>query len=342
MTSSTKYEYCTCCDANLTLQKGYRNDLPYWVCRGCGMMLINPSIDGDVIWICDKCEAALNIQEGFDERLEEWACTECGFVNKIDSKNVFKSEDEYQATLKNPYRGLSDEAVLELYEYQEESLVGGREDVLLVRHGETNRLFIKKLLAVYDKSVYLYLMEHPVLGMPHIIKLFESKNCLIVIEEYIEGKTVFELLENAPLTQEEAVNIAKNICTILDRLHTLNVPIIHRDVKPSNIIINDKNEVFLLDVNAAKWFDLDKTDDTVYIGTPYFAAPEQAGYGLMASSPKSDIYAVGILLNVMLTQKLPKEKRAEGKIWKIISKCISLEASERYTAKQLVAELERL
>lgn len=42
------HEFCPRCEANITLQKGYRNDLPYWVCKGCGEMLINPEVDGDI------------------------------------------------------------------------------------------------------------------------------------------------------------------------------------------------------------------------------------------------------------------------------------------------------
>lgn len=64
-----EFEYCPRCDANLTLQKGYDHDLPYWVCTGCGKMLINPALDtdSDIIWLCDECNAVLNIQPGFNE-----------------------------------------------------------------------------------------------------------------------------------------------------------------------------------------------------------------------------------------------------------------------------------
>lgn len=95
-------------------------------------------------------------------------------------------------------------------------------------------------------------------------------------------------------------------------------------------------------MNVAKWFDPDKVDDTRYMGTQYYAAPEQVGYGFSASSEKSDIYAVGMLLNVMITGKFPKEEKAAGDVWNIIERCISLDAENRYTAKELIAELERI
>lgn len=126
---SQPYEYCPRCDANLTLQKGYRNDLPYWVCKGCGEMLINPLVDSDIAWICDRCEAMLNVQPGFHEDCGEWICAECGFVNKIDQRNLYDSEEEYRSDCLNPYKGLSDKAVLELSCYEEVRPVDSRQQI---------------------------------------------------------------------------------------------------------------------------------------------------------------------------------------------------------------------
>lgn len=341
---SSQYEFCPRCEANLTLQKGYSNELPYWICKGCGEMLINPEVDSDsnIAWICDGCGAMLNIQQGFNEECAEWTCAECGFVNKISASEVYSSEDEYQAEQMNPYKGLSDEEVLQLSLYIDEEHIDGRGDIIRVRHRENGDYFIKKLLTTYNRSVYDYLRDNPIAHMPRVFELYESDNCLIVIEESIEGVTIADILEQGALPDQKSIHIAREVCKILDTLHNLPTPIIHRDVKPSNIIINPDDEVYLLDMNVAKWFDPDKTDDTRYMGTKYFAAPEQVGYGLSASSAKSDIYAMGILLNVMLTGKFPKEERAEGKIWGIIERCISLEAKERYTAMELMKALDSI
>ena len=335
------YEFCPRCEANLTLQKGYSNELPYWICRGCGEMLINPEIDTDIVWRCDGCGEMLNIQQGFDEDCGEWTCTKCGFTNKIDESELYVSEDEYQADLMNPYKGLSDKDILDLSLYQDVGNAGDRTDVIYVADRETGIRYVKKLLKTYDKSIYEFLKDNPVDHMPRIIDIFESSNCLIVIEELIEGRTVADVLEEGTLRENDAIRITKNVCKVLDKLHNLPTPIVHRDVKPSNIIVKQDGEVYLLDMNVAKWYDAGKTHDTWFLGTQSFAAPEQVGYGLSASSAKSDIYAVGILLNVMLTNKLPNEERATG-MWDIIEKCISLEASNRYTASELIKELERV
>ena len=338
------YEFCPRCQANLTLQKGYSNKRPFWNCRGCGEMLINPEVEAedDMAWICDKCGEMLNIQPGFSEECGNWMCTKCGFVNRIDTSELYLSEDEYQASLRDPYKGLSDEDVLKLSAYKEIEAVVGREDVILVEEQRSRLRFIKKLLTTYDRSIYEYLRENPVRYMPQIKEIFESDNCLIVIEEYIEGNTIARLLESGLFDSKQAIFVVKKICSILDNLHNLPTPIIHRDIKPANIIMDPDGGVYLLDMNVAKWYDPKKTDDTRHMGTENFAAPEQAGYGLVASSARSDIYAVGMLLNVMITGKFPKEERAEGALWDIIERCISLNADERYTAKELYDALENV
>ena len=339
-----EYEYCPNCYANLTMQRGYRSDLPYWICRGCGEMLINPDVDADnsIAWICDQCGAMLNVQKGFSELCGEWACAECGFLNKIDESELYFSEDEYQASIRDPYRGLDAEEVLSLALYQDTGRLSGRDDILLVRHRETGRQFVKKLLTIYNRTIYEYLLLHPILHMPKVEALYESRNCLIVIEEYIEGRTVEELLDGGTFSEAETVRIARDVCRILMELHSLPTPVIHRDIKPSNILIQPGGELYLLDMNAAKWYNPEAAEDTRYLGTRCYAAPEQVGYGLSASSDRSDIYAVGILMNVMLTGKYPKEQRAAGRLWKIIERCISLEAADRFTAEELFVKLDEL
>lgn len=339
-----EYEYCPRCDANLMLQKGYRSDLPFWKCRGCGEMLINPNneTDSNIVWICDGCGAILNLQKGFREDCGEWICTECGTVNPISDSEIFRSEDEYEAFLRDPYQGLTDEDLMELLRYQELENVDGREDVILTRHCDTGKLCVKKLLTTYNKSVYEYLTRHPIEHMPRILGVYEGTNGLMVLEEYVAGHTLEKLLEGCMFTEKETIRVIKELCTILEELHSLPKAMIHRDVKPSNVMLDEAGAVWLLDVNVAKWHDPVQKDDTRYLGTQYYAAPEQVGYGFEASSPKSDVYAVGILMNVMLTGKFPKEEKAPGKLWPLIERCISLEAERRFSARELREALEKI
>lgn len=339
---TSPYDYCPKCAANIELQKGYSPDLPYWICKGCGEMLINPNIEDEsnIVWICDKCGAYLTLQDGFNEEAGVWKCTECGHDNKIDKSEIYLTEDEFRVTMRDPNKGLSDEEVLALSLYSEEGSVGERDDILIVRSLVDNKLYIKKILGIYDESIYRYLLEHPVKHMPKVCAVFKGDNNLIVIEEYIEGKTLAELLKEGPFRTEKVVTIIRELSQIVKELHSLDRPIIHRDIKPSNVMVTGRDEVYLLDMNVAKWYDPDESEDTRLLGTLYYAAPEQLGYGFSASTEKSDIYAIGMLLNVMVTGKLPKEEKATGDIWSIIEKCIRLEPSERYSDDELLVALE--
>ena len=341
---SLEYEFCPRCEANLTLQKGYDNSLLYWKCLGCGEMLVNPLNDTDsgIVWICDKCQAMLNVQPNFTEECGKWKCTECGHENAINLKEVYASDDEYQRELKNPYRGLCDEDMLDLSLYEDIGLLGNRENVILVRHRESGTFYVKKILTTYDFSIYRFLMKHPVPHMPKIIRLYEGKEVLIVMEEWIPGETLESILEKGPLPLEKAIWIAIDVCGMLNKLHHLEKPIVHRDIKPANVMITTAEEVWLLDMNVAKWHKPEEKEDTRHMGTWNYAAPEQVGYGMTASSPKTDVYAVGMLLNVMLTGEFPKDKQATEPAWSIIERCIRLDANGRYTAAELAEALGKL
>ena len=233
---------------------------------------------------------------------------------------------------------MTDEDVIELMSYEEIRNLDERENVVLVKRDGKN--YVKKILSTYNESVYRYLICHPIAHMPQISKVYRGDRYLVIIEEYIEGSSLSEYLKKGIFRPTEAVHIVRNLCCILNELHTLDCPIIHRDIKPSNVMLTKSGEVVLLDMNVAKWYDSEEKEDTRLLGTKDYAAPEQAGYGMKASSDKTDIYAVGILLNVMLTGKLPKEKPAQGKLWDIIERCISLDADTRYSADELIERLD--
>ena len=337
-----EYEFCPKCEANLTLQKGFSNQLPVWVCRGCGESLLSPSTPGNITWYCDSCNSLLNIQENFDEENSSWKCTKCGHTTALDKSRLFLTRAEMEQALDNPYRGLSDRDTLALMLYYEQGNLDNREDLFLVKHMDEDKLFVKKILSTYEEDLYFYLKDHPIDHIPRIHEVFKSQNNLIVIEDYIEGRTLKDILDEWLIEPPLAADIAKKLCAILIDLHGLDTPIIHRDIKPSNVIISDKGEVFLLDMNVAKWFKEDEVEDTRMLGTKYYAAPEQLGFGFTASSLKTDTYALGILLNVMVTGKLPKEEKAPEPIWSIIENCICLEPEKRYSDKELFDALDKL
>ena len=159
--------------------------------------------------------------------------------------------------------------------------------IFLVRHRESGKICVKKILSVYNKTVYDQLKEKPVPGIPKIIALYEENNTLILIEEYISGSTLQHLLdEGSGLSESEIDSYICQLCDIVSRLHSFDPPIIHRDIKPSNVLITPSGNVFLIDFNASRP-EIAKDEDTSLLGTKGYAAPEQYGFGSSDKKPTS-------------------------------------------------------
>ncbi|MBQ8802880.1 MAG: serine/threonine protein kinase [Tyzzerella sp.] len=221
--------------------------------------------------------------------------------------------------------------------------------VMLVQNERDGKLYVKKQLLCYNLDVYLHLQKNPVNNTPNIYGIYqkeasssEDNNNLIVIEEYLPGSTLEELLvQNGCFSEMETIDIAMQLCKILMELHKSNPSIIHRDIKPSNLLISPEKTVYLLDFNAAKPTSTSIGRDTTLLGTAGFAAPEQ--YGFSASSPQTDIYAVGVLINTLLIGKLPSEQIANGKLKRVILHCLEINPKDRYhNVKELYYALKRV
>lgn len=222
---------------------------------------------------------------------------------------------------------LEDETLLSYYRELEQ--INYNPDVVLVKHIETNKVYVRKTMSSSSEPVYRRLREIHAVGVPEIYHVINNGDSTIVIEEFINGTTLAEKLDsNGPLSEEEAVKILRELCDILKNFHEAAPPIIHRDIKPSNILITSDSHVTLIDFDASKTYDKTKSRDTVLMGTADFAAPEQYGFG--QSDARTDIYALGVLLNVMLTGCLPAEKMYSGYCTSVIKKCISMDPSSRY------------
>ena len=170
--------------------------------------------------------------------------------------------------------------------------------VYLVQDPDTGKIYVKKVLDVYNPEVYEFLLQHPVAGTPGIIACSEEAGRMVLIEEYISGSSLQEKIEGNALSEADILRYMLDLCDILEKLHTGEQVIIHRDIKPSNIIITTYNRAVLLDFNAAKFYSPESAEDTVLLGTKGYAAPEQYGFG--SSSPQTDIYALGMTLQKML------------------------------------------
>lgn len=222
-------------------------------------------------------------------------------------------------------------------DYKIISALNEEHKVYLVQSALSGNIYVQKILDVYNIRVYEYLYRNPVAGIPRIINYYEDGNQLIVIEEYISGTSLQEKIDNSDLSVSDIRSYMIMLCNILNALHSMTPPIIHRDIKPSNIIITSYNYAMLLDFNAAKQFSGQNESDTVLIGTPGYAAPEQYGFG--SSSPKTDIYSLGIVLREMLGSITPVPDIAPilHRLNLIADRCTQMTPAARYKS---VAELK--
>lgn len=172
-------------------------------------------------------------------------------------------------------------------------------------------------------------------NLPEIYDVITLDDGQIVLEEYIDGITVAEVMQAGKYRYWGARKVLKDVCNALSVLHSRGV--IHRDVKPENIMVDKNGRVVLIDFNASRK-ESAAGKDTKIMGTVGYAAPEQLG--LSQSDARTDIYAVGVLYNVMLTGHHPTEKFARGWAGFVIRKCTALNPNDRYqSAKELAAKL---
>lgn len=202
--------------------------------------------------------------------------------------------------------------------------------IYIAKHSETNKIFIKKILSVYNKDIYMQLLSNHVPGTPKIYAVNENNNNLTVIEEYISGDTLQDKIESGEIISNEIIiSYLIQLCDILHNLHNLKKPVIHRDIKPSNVIITPDNHVKLIDFNAAKYVNETQNKDTILLGTEGYAAPEQYGFG--ASNCQTDIYAVGVLMNELF-QSSNNNKYIVPDVTKIVQRCTQMNPNDRYAS----------
>ncbi len=196
----------------------------------------------------------------------------------------------------------------------------------LVIDQTTQKVYLKKTLSIWDEQVLRYLKEHENRHVPHIQCYYEEGEALILIEEYVQGESLASLLSKAKLSEDDKKEAVIGVLDAVTFLHAADPPIIHRDIKPENIMITESGVVKLVDFDIAKIYHGGKDRDTMLLGTEGNAAPEQ--YGFAESDTRTDLYAVGVLLQILFSG----QSAYEG----MIKKAISMDPKDRYqTAEEM-------
>ncbi len=207
-------------------------------------------------------------------------------------------------------------------------------EALKIRHKQQGKDFVLHILPKYN-SVYETLCGISFEGLPQIYDCFVCDDGMVVLEEYIDGITLDTNMQAQKYTKRSAVKVVKKLCAAIDILHQNGI--VHRDIKPENVMIDINGRVVLIDFNAARKMSK-KSRDTIIMGTVGYASPEQLG--LTQTDARTDVYAVGVLLNVLVTGVLPTERHIKGYLGHVVRKCTAINPDERYqTVIQLAKKL---
>ena len=209
-------------------------------------------------------------------------------------------------------------------------------ETFLVREKESGAYYVAKCFPKAADMRYDAEMEMlgigRIKGLPDFKGAFENETCLCVVRAYVPGLPLDQAARETPFSREQAVSIAVQVCASLACLHSRQPPIIHRDIKPQNIILDAQGGATLIDFGIARLYDRDAHEDTVCFGTRDFAAPEQ--FGFAQTDARTDIYALGVLLGWMLTgacdMNTIKQKLPPGRLRNIVLKCCAFDPCDRY------------
>ncbi|MBP5159393.1 MAG: serine/threonine protein kinase, partial [Lachnospiraceae bacterium] len=168
-------------------------------------------------------------------------------------------------------------------------------------------------------------------GLPEHTADYENARMAVSVRRYVEGESLDRYVSANDLSEPQVVDICLQLCDILAYLHHRENPIIHRDIKPQNIIVRPNGRIVLIDFDIARLHNTESETDTVFFGTRSYAPPEQ--YGFSQTDERTDIYALGVLLRWLLTGSTKENNKI--KIYRplaaIIRKCTGFSPKERFS-----------
>ena len=155
------------------------------------------------------------------------------------------------------------------------------------------------LQAFQQEAAILSGLSHP--SLTAVYDYFLENNNFYLVMEFVQGETLAQAWRRSGqrFAEAQVITWAEELCNVLGYLHGQHPPIIFRDLKPDNIIVQPDGYLKLIDFGIARHFTPGKTSDTTRFGTPGYAAPEQYGRG--QTDARSDIYALGVIMHQLLT-----------------------------------------
>lgn len=212
-------------------------------------------------------------------------------------------------------------------------------ETFLVRQKTSGQLSVAKC---YDRELFPAAPESDILkslrhsGLPAWLDEYQSDRTACTVREYVVGTPLDRYRAENELTERDAVGICAQLCDILAYLHRQRPPVIHRDIKPQNIIVKPNGEISLIDFDIARVYHDGAATDTAFIGTRAYAPPEQ--YGFSQTDARADIYAAGVVLGWLLTGEIDRQAAAERlanpRIAVIYRKCTAFSPEDRFSSAE--------
>ncbi len=257
------------------------------------------------------------------------------------------------------------------YRIDAELGTGGMGSVYRAQDLELERTVALKVIrpVLADDPEVLQRFKHEIIlarGITHrnVVRIFDlgqADDVKFISMEYVEGTDLASLLrQRGPLTPDEAVGIVEQICLALDAAHSEGV--VHRDLKPQNIMLTPDDRVVVMDFGIARSLELSGMTQTgSLLGTPDYMSPEQVK-GEQVDA-RSDLFALGIIFYQLLTGALPYQgetpmatmfKRTQvraspvrdlkpelpGFLSDVVSRCLEIAPHKRYqSARELLQDL---
>lgn len=209
-------------------------------------------------------------------------------------------------------------------------------DIALVKDVETGTVAVRKKLRAELLGVYERLKSVEQANLPRVYETEEYEGECFAYYEYIEGETLEDIVHEGTYTIAQAEEWMEQLCAAMGALHAMQPCVVHRDIKPENIIISNEGVLKLIDLGAARLFKDGKPCDTEQIGTRGYAAPEQ--YGFNQSDARTDIYAAGTVLHVLMA-RFGEEAKAYNAV---AARCTQLEPQNRYQSAKAMKTALRM
>lgn len=208
---------------------------------------------------------------------------------------------------------------------------------------------------IVQRAIKAMKLEHPAIAK--IVDVMEDDRYIFLVREHIEGETFGQILKKQGAQPiERVIEWSRQLCGVLQYLHTLIPPYIHQELAPDNIVLMPDGKIKLINLRTVLYpneqYEKYKKEDILVDMIPGYAAPEQ--WGNSKVDARTDIYRLGMVMHHLITgwdpMKPPYEAfpicQIDSPLPKgleyIISKCIEKNPNERYkSCNELLADLNR-